>query len=258
MTKYIYVILAIALSCVLNASAAPTTVEQANDAYGNEHYNKALELYLNAEKNQGTSSQLCYNIANTYYRLKDVPRAILYYERALILDPSNDDARFNLNFVRERAVINEASGDTYFSTRIEAWVSAFSSNTWATTGIVAFILCLIALAAYFFMDNVTVRKLGFFGGIILLIVAVTANVCAFYMHSKAVNRNSAIVMTIGPVQVSTAPRTPKDKSEVAFEIKEGYKVNVLDSVKAQGIKWLDIETIDLRRGWINAKDVEII
>ncbi len=255
--KKLYIVLAL---IVIGAamSWAASLVEQGNEAYGTEHYNRALELYLKAEKTQGTSSQLCYNLGNTYYRLKDVPHAILYYERALILDPGNSDARFNLDFVRDKAVINEDSGDTYFSTRIAAAVSHWSSNTWATVGIITFILFLIAAAVYMFMDNVLMRKIGFFGGITLLVASIVANGCAFYMHSKAVNRNTAIVMTQGPVQVSTAPRAPKDKSEVAFEIKEGYKVTIKDSVTVQGGRWLDIETVDLRRGWIKAQDIEII
>lgn len=255
--KNVFILLAFVMMGASSAWAA-SLVEQGNAAFGTEHYNKALELYLKAENTQGTSSQLCYNIGNTYYRLKDVPHAVLYYERALILDPANGDARFNLEFVREKAAISEDSGDTYFSTRIAAMVSSLSSNTWATVGIITFVLFLLAVAAYVFMDSVMVRKVGFFGGIAMIVVSVVANVCAFYMYDKAVNRNTAIVMTEGPVQVSTAPRTPKDKSEVAFEIKEGYKVTITDSVKAQGIRWYDIETMDQRRGWINAKDIEII
>lgn len=256
MIKKLFLFLAVAVACL--SCAASSLVEQANTAYSTEHYNRALELYLKAEGAQGTSSQLCYNIANTYYRLKDVPHAILYYERALILDPANGDARFNLGFVRDKAAINEDSGDTYFSTRIAGLVSTVSSNAWASVAIITFVLFLIAVAAYVFVDNVSVRKLGFFGGIVLVVVCGLANVCAFYMRNKAVKRNTAIIITQGPVQASVAPRTPKDKSEVAFEIKEGYKVSITDSVSSQGNHWFDVETVDLRRGWINAKDIEII
>ena len=77
------------------------------------------------------------------------------------------------------------------------------------------------------------------------------------MHSKAVNRNTAIVMA-AQTQLSTSPRTPKDKSEVAFEMTEGYKVTITDSVKSQGTLWYNIETVDLKNGWINSKDIEII
>lgn len=254
MTKRLFLSIIMAL-VVVSTSWAMSLVEEANEAYGTEHYNRALELYLKAQKTQGTSSQLCYNIGNTYYRLKDTPHAILYLERALILDPGNSDARFNLGFVREKAAINEDNGDTYFSTRILALVAHISSNGWALTGIISFLLFIAALAAYLFMDNIAVRKVGFFGGAACLVVCIVANVCAFYMHSKAIDHNTAIVTTEGPVQVSTSPRTPKDKSEVAFNIKEGYRVTITDSVVSQGTKWLDIETSDLKRGWINAKDI---
>lgn len=246
----------LAVLSVTSALAAGSLVEQGNAAYGTEHYNKALELYLKAEKTQGISSDLCYNIGNTYYRLKDTVNAVVYYERALILDPSNDDARNNLDFTRERAQINENSGDTYFTSHIASMASSMSSNTWAVIAIVSFIMMLLAVAAYMFLDNVLLRKMGFFGGIALLVVCVIANVCAFYVHGKAVDRNTAIIKC--QVKASTAPRVPKDKSEVAFEIKAGYKVTINDSVTSGDSKWLDVETNDSRRGWINANDIEII
>lgn len=241
----------------LMAKAAESGVQQANKAYDNELYTKALELYLNAEKANGTSSEICYNIANTYYRLKDIPHAILYYERALILDPSNADARFNLQFVRDKNAINEESGDTYFSTRMESAVSSLSSNTWALMGIVSFVMLLLAVAAYLFAQNVTLRKVGFFGGALLLVTTVLANVCAFHVYHKGVNHDTAIV-TATQAELSTSPRLPKDKSEVAFEMTEGYKVVITDSVRSQGTLWYNIETSDLKTGWINSKYIEII
>ncbi len=257
MIKKIYLAIALAVMTAVGSLAAPSLVEQASQAYTTENYQKALELYLKAEKTQGTSSELCYNIGNTYYRLKQTPQAVLYYERSLILDPGNGDARFNLDFVREKAAISEDNGDTYFSSRILGIVSTMSSNTWAVIAIVSFLLLLAAVAAYMFMENVTVRKVGFFGGIALLLITIVANACAFYMHDKAVNRNSAIVIT-GPVKAGTAPRAPKDKSEVAFELNEGHKVTITDSVKSEGIKWYNVENGDQQQGWITGKNIERI
>lgn len=257
MKNKLYMVLAFVMMTAMSAWAADSLVEQANKAYSGENYQKALELYLKAEKTQGTASALCYNIGNTYYRLKQTPKAVLYYERALLLDPGNGDARFNLEFVREKAAINEDTGSNYFSARMLGLVSSLSSNTWAVMGIVSFLLLLTAIGAYVFAENVTVRKTGFFGGITLFVVCVIANVCAFYMHGKAVNRNDAIVM-IGTVKASTAPRVAKDKSEVAFEAGEGHKVTITDSVMSQGVKWYDVETPGGQHGWIVNKNIERI
>jgi tetratricopeptide (TPR) repeat protein len=241
--------------------AAKSNVEKANTAYSKELYNQALELYLKAAKDEGTSSELYYNIGNTYYRLKENGNAILYYERALLLNPGNSKARTNLEFVKSKAQIHEDDGVSFFSNLIDGIVSHKSSNTWAVIGIVSFLLFLGACAVYFFVSGVVLRKIGFFGGGLLLIISILANVCAFHMHDKAVNRNEAIVM-VPSATLSSAPRVPKDKSEVAFLLNEGYKVELLDSIQTKnGLtvdKWYDVETIDSHRAWINAKDIKII
>ncbi len=87
--------------------AGNTNIDRANQAYKQELYNEALKLYLQEAKDTGVSSALYCNIGDTYYRLKDNVHAVLYYERALVLDPSNDDARFNLDFVRGKMQLLE-------------------------------------------------------------------------------------------------------------------------------------------------------
>ena len=80
--------------------AGNANIDRANQAYKQELYNEALKLYLQEAQQTGVSSALYCNIGDTYYRLKDNVHAVLYYERALLLDSSNSDARFNLEFVR--------------------------------------------------------------------------------------------------------------------------------------------------------------
>ena len=113
--KKILCILIVACCLPVIAAAADNNVALADSAYEREHYQEALQRYLYEVKNHGTSSDLFYNIGNTYYRMCDNTHAILYYERALQLDPSNSDARENLDFVREKAHISEDTGASFFS-----------------------------------------------------------------------------------------------------------------------------------------------
>lgn len=236
--------------------ASPLT-DKAAKAYDQELYTEALKLYQQAELAEGTSSALCCNIGDTYYRLKDTGHAIIYYERALLLDPGNGDARFNLDFVRQKSGIGDEAGSSILSIWAGKVVSWFSSNMWATIGIVSFLLCLVAVCIYVFMSHVTWRKVGFFGAIVLLLVSILANICAFVNYNRAVNHDTAIVMA-QPATLSTAPRTPKDKSEIAFELGLGRKVELIDSVRVKNDLWLNVSTSDNRSAWINASDVEII
>ena len=85
----------------LVADASDLTAK-ADSAYMNDQFAEAARLYLEAAEQEGTSSDLYYNIGNSYYRQNKLGEAILYYERAIRLDPLNKDARTNLEFVNTR------------------------------------------------------------------------------------------------------------------------------------------------------------
>jgi tetratricopeptide (TPR) repeat protein len=65
---------------------------QANDAYDKGEYFKSVDLY----KQLGENDIAYYNMANAYLKLTDTARAILYFEKALKLNPSNRNASKNL------------------------------------------------------------------------------------------------------------------------------------------------------------------
>ena len=256
MKQVIIIILLAVLALPLLATNA--NIDRANQAYKQELYNEALKLYLQEAQQSGVSSALYCNIGDTYYRLKDNVHAVLYYERALLLDPSNGDARFNLEFVRGKMQLPDDAGDSWFSNWVDQTVSHLSSNTWAIIAIVTFLLFLAGVAAYLFLDNVLMRKIGFFGGAVLIAACILANLAAFHVYHKATDGNGAIIMPES-VTLSTAPREPRGKEEEAFKLQQGTRVEIVDSVadKANG-KWLQVSTAGGHKAWVNAKEVEVI
>ena len=171
MKQFVITILLVVLALPVLAGDNPF-IGRANQAYKQELYNEALKLYLQEAERTGVSSDLYCNIGDTYYRLKDNVHAVLYYERALLLDPSNSDARFNLEFVRSKMQLPDDAGDSWFSNWVDQTVSRLSSNTWAIIAIVTFLLFLAGLAAYLFLDNVLMRKIGFFGGALMIVATI--------------------------------------------------------------------------------------
>ena len=253
----------IIITIILTVLALPlvannANIDRANQAYKQELYNEALKLYLQEARQTGVSSALYCNIGDTYYRLKDNVHAVLYYERALLLDPSNGDARFNLEFVRSKMQLPDDAGDSWFSNWVDQTVSRLSSNTWAILAIITFLLFLAGVAVYMFMDNVLLRKIGFFGGALLLVATILANLAAIHVYHKATSGNAAIIMP-EKVTLSTAPRAPRDKEEEAFQLQQGTRVEIIDSIaeKSNG-KWLQVSTAGGHKAWLQAKDVEVI
>ena len=108
-----------------------------------------------------------------------------------------------------------------------------------------------------FADRVLLRKIGFFGAIALLALAILANVGAFVTHGRAVKHDTAIVM-VEKATLSTSPRTPSGTSEIAFELPCGRKVEISDSVRVGENLWLHATTTDGRQAWMNANDAETI
>jgi tetratricopeptide (TPR) repeat protein len=94
-TRYL-LIPACYLSFALSPSFGGPTWEAANEAYQKGKYEEAKVDYLQLAGRREYSADLFYNLGNAWFKLGDQGRAILNYERALVLDPRLEEARSNL------------------------------------------------------------------------------------------------------------------------------------------------------------------
>ncbi|KAA3618048.1 MAG: tetratricopeptide repeat protein [Calditrichaeota bacterium] len=77
----------------------------ANTLHEKKKYEEAIELFNKVTKNSDDplfQSQAYYNLANTLYRLNKLQEAIPAYTEALKLNPDDEDAKYNLEFVRAK------------------------------------------------------------------------------------------------------------------------------------------------------------
>lgn len=65
-------------------------------------YSSALYRYERIARSGVRNAGLYYNIGNTYFRLGELGRSILYYRRALLLNPADTNVRHNLGYARSR------------------------------------------------------------------------------------------------------------------------------------------------------------
>lgn len=229
--------------------------EAAAQNYRNNDYKGSIALYeeliAQGMKEDKVSAQLYYNLGNAYFRDQQLGKAILSYERALLLDPGDGDIRHNLRFAQNRTVdrINTAT-DLFLSNWIRSIRNIFSSNQWAVTGIVCFILFLFCIALYLFIRPLWIRKTAFYTGIVLFLFMITANIFAFNQKNERVRRDSAIVM-VGAAAVNASPDSG---SKQLFELHEGTKVKI----RNRDGNWFEIQIADGNVGWINQQNVEVI
>ncbi len=255
MKNRLITLLTLMLIAVTALASGIDYIEQGNKAYEQKQHKKAVEMYERALRD-GESSPLRYNLGNAYYRLNDRAHAILNYERALKLDPGNSDARYNLNFVNEKSKINETSGSNYFTNLLSGWVGHLSSNTWAIIAITLFILMLAGIACYRIARSVALQKTGFFGAIVLGILALLALASSLYVYHHTTKTTYAIVMT----DKAPANKSPREGEKEEFNLPSGTKVEVVDSLdnkNQQGV-WYMIVTSSDKTGWMKKANLEKI
>lgn len=262
MMKRLVYLLIWMITMIITPVSAQDLIQNANVAYNNGEFKSAIEQYEMAADSLGTSSSLYYNIGNSYYKLGQLGKAVLYYERALKLNPNNDDAKFNLAFVNEKLAINNSnqSEANILTATINIFKGLASTNGWAVIAIVAFILIIILFLLYLFSTTILIRKVSFFGGIILFGIMVIANIFAFAINNNDIEG----IITSQSVVLSTSPRIPKDKSEEAFLLNEGVKINIIDSLKISSndsiqVLWYEVTVGDSDiKSWIRSTELELI
>ncbi len=237
-----------------------TTLAEADSAYSKDNFNQAVELYNSAIAQGERSADVYYNLGNAYYRQGHPGKAIVAYERALRIDPANDDVRANLAFVRTQ-LGDMPEDDTSFLTGLhQSVVMAMSANAWAWLAFAAFVLLCGAVALYIFSGNVALRKIGFFGGIILIFITIYFIIVAAGAWAR-IDDHSEAVVTSRSTTLNSQPRMPR-QNEKTVQLNEGAKVEVKDSVATpddpESPQWYNVKINNSTEAWLRATDVEKI
>lgn len=232
------------------ASKNATKIE-GDSAYIKEDYPAAIQMYEEVLKN-GEAAEVYYNLGNSYYKIGEIAKAIINYERALLLKPGNSDIRANLEVARGKTIDKvEPVPEIFFISWIKALVNRLSVDAWATWGIISFILLIVALYFFIFSKQIMWKKVGFISGIIFLIVTVCSNLFAFQQKDRLINRDNAIVMNPSV----TVRSTPSESGTSLFILHEGRKVSIKDNSMKE---WKEIRLEDGKVGWVAASAIEVI
>lgn len=236
-------------SAQLHSVAYNDWFEEGNAAYNEGDYEQAMAFYNQIIEAGMESADVYYNLGNTYYKIKQYPMAILYYEKALKLRPGDDDIQANLE-IANLAVVDKINAipQSFFVKWWNGVKSKFSADGWAWVSMVTFALLLLCVFAFLMARRAALRKVGFFAGLVLLVCMVFSVVFAMEKYQDMSRHDEAIIMT----PTITVKSSPSDNAVDLFVLHEGAKVRLLDS--SQG--WNKIKIADGSVGWLR-EDVMI-
>ena len=228
-----------------------TLWERGNQSYIDGDYAAAVNAYQAIENRGYSSSRLYYNMGNAYYKQGNIGRAILYYNRALVISPSMDDARHNLEIAEAQTKDNIAVVPEFFLNRyMRTLRSAISCSAWSVMSVAFFGVVLLFLLLFLLGSRIKVRKAGFYGAVASLLMFVVVTIFGVSARNSIIDRPGAIVMSSAISVKSSPDRAATD----LFVLHEGTKVEVSSEVDG----WSEITIADGKKGWTESAHLERI
>ena len=223
--------------------------EKGNEYYQKAKYKEAVTAYESVLTESKHSSELYYNLGNAYYKLNKVAPSIYNYERALVLNPKNNDAINNLKFAQKRTIDEiKVIPKVGFAKLIRDFTGIYHYNTWAWISVGLAMTFLLFFIGYYFSQITLSKRIFFFGMFLLFFLILISVSSAFFEKSHFDTEKPAIVFA----ERTNVKSEPRDGGKPLFTLHEGTKVYVFETMG----KWKKIQLTDGTDGWIESSAIK--
>ncbi len=250
--KRLLIYIIIYVSGILTLSAQnENNFTKGNDLFSKGKYEEAIKEYQNILNAGLSSASVYYNMGNAYYKLGNLPKSILFYERALLLSPQDKDVRYNLQMANIQITDKLDKVDEFFINRwYNNFKNSFNSDTWAIISIVSFIIVILMIGVFLFTGKRQNKQLSFFLGIFFIIITLFSFNFSKDLRNKLTEHNEAIIFS----PTVAVKSSPSDEGKELFILHEGTKVKVIEKLG----QWNRVVISDGNEGWLPANSMEII
>jgi tetratricopeptide (TPR) repeat protein len=214
--------------------------------YEAREYADAAEAFQGLARDGIQNGGLYYNIANAHLKNDRLGPAILWYERALQLNPGDPDLKFNLEYARSLLEDEPADIGSPVLQVLFFWKNLLGVSAWQWLGLGAGLVFWCLWAATFFLHKPVLKpiKYGF-----LALALISSGTAAYLKHAPALHPRAVI---LGKA-VSVRSGLSADTTEL-FVLHEGTLVAVDKQVDG----FLKIEYAEDKIGWVSDTMAEII
>lgn len=243
--------LVVALLMQLTVESPQEAFARAEALYQEQRYDEAADVYETIRALGIEDAALYYNLGNAYFKAGKLGPSVLSYERALALDPSDEDIRANLSFANE--LVADAVDEAPLPLAVRWAVDAYRGwqpgvLAWVVSG--AFLLGGVLLSVVVVDAWPEWRTLALFAFVVCAVVALASGGALTAKVRARTNRVEAIVLTDNAYVRSG----PGDANPRLAEIHEGLKVRVLSEREG----WYQVSLANGLTGWLRAAEIETI
>ncbi len=224
---------------------------QAGELYSSGDFSGAAAVYRKLWEEGYRSKDLLYNTGNAFFKAGDNASAILFYERARLMAPADEDIDYNLQIARSRITDRfETVPQLFFVRWFDFLALLTSTNMWAVAALVMFISALLLALIFLTKSRVRGRLLSFWLSLAFLLVAILM-ISLAVRNNSLVNHNRKAVITCSIV---TGRSAPGETGNELFVLHSGTTVTIEQELGA----FREVRLPDGNKGWIGASCMEKI
>ncbi len=228
-----------------SAESSEELLFEANQAYKEGQFQEAVKGYLQLIENGTENGHLYYNLGNACFRMEDLGRAILYYERAHLLIPRDTDLNFNLAYALDQTR-DDIPASQSFIRQSFFWLDDINLHE---------MFLVFTLLNFFFFGVLFIRlfykaEWTYYVFLVLLIFLIIGLI-SFGLRWYYLKSDDRAVILNNEVEVLAGPDA---KDTVLFKIHKGAIVHYERTEDG----WVLINLSEDKRGWIKSADLERI
>jgi len=234
-------------SLLAQGGDAISLFNQANTLYTAGKYREALALYASLDSLGYQSGELYFNLGNTYYKLGQIGKAILYYEKAKRFMENDEDLKVNLELALARTKDKIPELPKFFLEALLDNVLDFFSLGILGFFVLLFLYSAAAILIFQLRDLFGVNSLV--GQIFkyTFLVLFTLSLVLFVLKSSRLATHREAVVLNPVVNLKSEPR---EQSTTISVIHEGLKVEI----SRKESDWFEVKLPDGTKGWIERRE----
>jgi len=223
---------------------------KANNYYNNSKYLESINIYESILAEGWESSNLYYNLGNSYFRQNQIGQSIWAYNKALKMDPRNEDLIKNLSIaeakIKDRIILPD---EFYFVKVYGNFKSRYTLKEWLLAGgiIVLFTVVSFLISEFQILNNWKIVRVVK----VLMLLTVMIHLVTL---DKFFDDNDDKLGIIIDNQVKAYSGPFYGDNSILFNINEGIEIKINQSQK----NWTEIILLDGKRGWITSNKIRLL
>jgi len=223
---------------------------EANNYYNDSKYLESIKIYESILAGGWESSNLYYNLGNSYFRQNQIGQSVWAYNKALKMDPRNKDLIKNISIAEARIKDRVILPDEFYFVKIYGkFKSRYILKEWLLIGgvIVFFTVVSFLISEFYIINNLKIVR------VVKILILLTVMVHIVILD-KFFDDNDDKLGIIIDNQVNAYSGPFYGDNSILFNINEGTEVKIRQNQK----NWIEIILLDGKIAWVTSNKIRLL